>query len=131
MPPVSRLPKVLPLTELAALVVGPGVIGGVESGKGGTEELVAATLGTFPSVGVGFVAMSPTAVCAKDDCVATEEAELDLLGLAGRAVLEGVAVAARTVDTLPRPGVDALVGVTRGDGWVELEIDRARAGGCG
>ena len=67
MPPVSLLPSMLPLTELAALAVDIGVIGGVDSGSIGTVELAAATLGTLPNVGVGLLAISPAGVCANDD----------------------------------------------------------------
>lgn len=53
-------------------------------GKPTEAELVAATLGTFPSVGVGLVMMIPLAVCSCEDWVAMEEAEFDLVGLGGR-----------------------------------------------
>lgn len=56
---VSRLPSTLPLTELAALTTPAiGVCGGVVQGSG-PNELVAATLGTLPSVGVGLLVITP------------------------------------------------------------------------
>lgn len=82
----SLLPRILPLTELVALWVYPdmGVCGGVVVGKPTEAELVAATLGTLPNVGVGLVMMIPLAVCNCEDCVAMDEAELDRVGLGGR-----------------------------------------------
>lgn len=61
-----------------------GVCGGVVIGKPTEAELVAATLGTFPNVGVGLVMITPLAVCNCEDWVAMEEAEFDLVGLGGR-----------------------------------------------
>ncbi|KAL8732442.1 MAG: hypothetical protein Q9181_003950 [Wetmoreana brouardii] len=58
---VSRFPSTLPLTELGALTPPAiGVCGGVVHGSG-PKELDAATLGTFPSVGVGLLVMIPGA----------------------------------------------------------------------
>ena len=75
---VSLFPSTLPLTELGPLTTPDmGVCGGVVNGRPEKEVLAAATLGTFPSVGVGLLVMMP-------DCVATEEVELDLVGLGGR-----------------------------------------------
>ena len=54
-----------------------GVCGGVVHGRLLKDGLVAATLGTLPSVGVGLL------LTIWDDCVATEEVELDLVGLGG------------------------------------------------
>lgn len=62
---VSRLPRTLPLTELGALTTPDiGVCGGVVHGKFEKEVLAAATLGTFPSVGVGLLLIMPAGVCA-------------------------------------------------------------------
>jgi len=66
-PPDSLLPNVLPLTELAVLMLAMGVIGGVDNGRPPVDGLAAATLGTVPRVGVGLVAIIPVAVCMKDD----------------------------------------------------------------
>ena len=75
---VSLFPSTLPLTELDRLTTPPmGVRGGVVIGRPEKELLVAATLGTFPRVGVGLLVTIP-------DCVATEEVEFDLVGLGGR-----------------------------------------------
>ena len=80
---VSRLPRTLPLTELGALIPPPsGVCGGVVHGRV-PNELLAATLGTLPSVGVGLLVMMPPEPCRWDDCVATDEAEFDRVGLGG------------------------------------------------
>ena len=57
-PLTSLLPKILPFAEPAA-EAGMGVMGGVVIGRPVGAELVAATLGTFPRVGVGFVAIYP------------------------------------------------------------------------
>ena len=64
MPPNSLLPKLLPVTELVALMllVDIGVIGGVTRGKGPGLALPAATLGTVPIVGVGLIAMVPLGI---------------------------------------------------------------------
>jgi len=62
---VSRLPRILPLTELVALITPDiGVCGGVVHDKLGKVELAAATLGTFPNVGVGLLLITPAGVCA-------------------------------------------------------------------
>lgn len=51
-------------------------------------ELDAAMPGTEPRLGVGLLTITPDAgVCANDDCVATDEAEFVLVGLAGRTTL--------------------------------------------
>ena len=68
----------LPLTELGPLMTPDmGVCGGVVTGRPENKVLDAATLGTLPSVGVGLLVITP-------DCVATDEAEFDLVGLGGR-----------------------------------------------
>ena len=75
---VSLFPRTLPLTELGPLTIpAMGVCGGVVKGRFEKELLVAATLGTLPSVGVGLLVMTP-------DWVATDDVELDLVGLGGR-----------------------------------------------
>jgi hypothetical protein len=85
---VSRLPKTLcPLTELAALA---GVCGGVVKGIPPTNpDIAAPKLGTFPKVGVGLLITLGPGVGAKEDCVATDEVELDLVGLEGRTIGTG------------------------------------------
>lgn len=122
---MSLLPNVLPLTELVALAVDMGVIGGVDSGRRGTAEFAAATLGTLLRVGVGLLAIIPAGVCAKDDWVAMDEAEFDLLGLLGRTVDTGATETAGPVATLLRTGAEAVVGVMTGEGWTEFETEIA------
>jgi hypothetical protein len=86
---ISRFPNtlLLVLVVLAAPPVGPadmGVCGGVVRGSAeGWAECVAVTSGTDPSVGVGLLNIA--VLCNVDCCVATELAELDRVGLAGRA----------------------------------------------
>lgn len=128
MPPDSLLPSVLPLTELAVLMLAIGVIGGVDNGRPPIDGLAAATLGTVPRVGVGFVAIIPVAVCINDDCVATDDAEFELVGLAGRPAGAEGAGTVEAPGTLATLGVDAAVGVGTGEGWAELETDIAREG---
>lgn len=128
MPPVSLLPSVLPLTELAVLMVAMGVIGGVDNGRPPVEGLAAATLGTVPRVGVGLVAMIPVAVCMNDDCVAMDDAEFDRVGLVGRPGGPGGADTVEAAGALAMLGVDTAVGVGTGEGWVEFETDMARDG---
>jgi hypothetical protein len=80
--PTSLFPKTLPLTELVALCPpAMGVCGGVGCGKP-TEpaELVAVTIGTWLSVGVGLFV---TAGVCTEDIVAIEDCELDRAGLPG------------------------------------------------
>jgi hypothetical protein len=78
-----RFPSTLP--ELAVWeALGIGVWGGVVSGRGsvdGCAECAAVTDGTDPRVGVGLLT-TPAGVCC-EDCVATEQAELERAGLAG------------------------------------------------
>ena len=45
------------------LITPDGVCGGVVQGKPVNEELEAATLGTFPRVGVGLLVMTAVDVC--------------------------------------------------------------------
>lgn len=81
----SRLPK-----TLLPAVAGPfggaleiGVCGGVVSGSAdGCAECVAVTDGTVPSVGVGLLTTAIGVGCV-EDCVATEQAEVERAGLAG------------------------------------------------
>ena len=54
-----------------------GVCGGVVQGRPENDELPAATGGTVPTDGVGLLVTKPC-------CVATDEVELDRLGLGGR-----------------------------------------------
>lgn len=60
---VSLFPRTLPLTELAVLITPDGVSGGVVHGKPVNEALEAATLGTFPRVGVGLLVMTAVDPC--------------------------------------------------------------------
>ena len=92
----SLLPRMLPLTELVVLIVPDiGVCGGVVQDRLTDAELVAATLGTFPKVGVGLVVTNPT------PDVAIEELELDRVGLGGRAT---------AIEEIRGTSVDAGVG---------------------
>ncbi len=89
-PPASLLPRTLPLTELVVLMLPDmGVWGGVVSGRPTAAELVAATLGTVPRVGVGLLVMTVLDVCAWEDMVATDEAEDERVGLDGRIAATG------------------------------------------
>jgi hypothetical protein len=88
---VSRLPSTLaPLTELAALkeLLDKGVCGGVVIGMLMTApELVAATLGTLPRVGVGLPAIFRPDDCGcspKESWVAIEDVDDVRVGLTGR-----------------------------------------------
>lgn len=66
----------------------PGVSGGVVRGTPVTlPEFVAAMLGTLPIIKDGFVVTG----WAADDCVATEEVELDRAGEVGRALTKPAA----------------------------------------
>ena len=93
MAPESRLPRALtPLTELVVLMFPDmGVCGGVVIGTPPAMlELAADRLGTLPMDGVGLLTtMVGGGVWASDDCVATDEMELDLDGLTIRRVLGG------------------------------------------
>ena len=106
-----------------------GVIGGVHKGRPGGAELVAATLGTLPRVRMGLLVTMPLGVCATEDCVAIEEAELDLLGLTGRAVVcIGCDVPSVDEDGLAGEGAEAVVGVGTGEACAEPKTDIAKAG---
>lgn len=80
-------------------------------------ELVAATLGTFPRLGVGLLMTTPAGVWAKDDCVVMDEAELVLVGLIGRIDVTGGGARGVPVDegNLTSDGIVEPVGV---DSWV-------------
>ena len=123
---MSLLPSILPLTELAALTVDIGVIGGVERGNAPVDGFAAATLGTVPSVGVGLLAMMPTDVCMKELCVAIDDAEFDRVGLVGRGVDPVATVAVEVTGPFATVGVEPAVGVGTGDGWAELVTEIAR-----
>ena len=127
-PPVSLLPSMLPLTELVALMVDMGVIGGVERGNTPVDGFAAATLGTVPSVGVGLLAMIPTDVCMNELCVAIEDAEFDRVGLVGPGADPVVIEALDATGAFATAGVDAAVGVGTGEGWAELETEIAKDG---
>ena len=83
-PLISLFPKLTLVVEAGTLTADIGVIGGVDNGKEPGAVLEAVTPGTVPSVGVGEFPMTGAVGGAWDDCVATEETELDrdLLGLA-------------------------------------------------
>lgn len=86
-----------------------GVCGGVVHGKWSKDAFVAATLGILPSVGVGLF---PT---IKDDCVTTDDVELDLVGLGGGRGAGEADGASRGVDGLSNDGgAFAAVGVGTG-----------------
>jgi hypothetical protein len=117
---VSLLPSTLaPLTELARLaeVADIGVCGGVVIRVDPTAaELVAVTLGTLPSVGVGLLVIvmpGGSGWCPKESCVATEDAEEVRVGLAGR-IDDAVGVAEGVMESLLRAGAVDDVGVGAG-----------------
>ena len=117
---VSLFPSTLPVTELGLLLTIPdiGVCGGVVHVKLLKAGFVAATLGTLPRVGVGLLI-----IC--DDCVATDDVELDLVGLgggngAGDAEGAKIGVLCLSKDT----GAEAAVGV----GWAGDAVDVAGDG---
>lgn len=123
---MSRLPSALPLTELGLLLTMPdmGVWGGVVHGRPLNDGLLAATLGTLPRVGVGLLT-----IC--DDRVATDDVELERVGLGGGSGA-GEADGANTgvgclsndggADTAVGVGTgvacaDDVVEIGAGDGW--------------
>lgn len=74
----------MPLTELDVLVTPAlGVCGGVVHGKPPNDVPGAATLGTFPRVGVGLLITTCEGFCVCDDGATLDDAELDLVGLEG------------------------------------------------
>lgn len=115
---MSLFPSTLPLTELGRLLIIPdiGVCGGVVHGRPLKDGLPAATLGTLPRVGVGLL----LTIC--DDCVATDDVELDLVGLGGG---RGAGEGARTgVGCLSKVGgADAAVGVGSGVACAEDAVE--------
>lgn len=123
-PPTSLFPRLLSLIELALLPVARGVIGGVLKGTPVGAELVAATLGTLPNVGVGLLPTNPAM------CVVTDDVEFERLGLGGRPLTPtddptlGLLI-------LVKAGALMAVGVGTGEGWAELETEIARADGWG
>lgn len=116
---VSRFPSTLPLTELGRLLIIPdGVCGGVVHGRPLKDGFVAATLGTLPSIGVGLL------LTIWDDCVATDEVELDLVGLGGGKGLGEAEGASTGVDCFSKDGgAEAAVGVGIGVGCAEEDVD--------
>ena len=124
---MSRFPSTLPLTELGRLLTIPdiGVCGGVVHGRPLNDGLAAATPGTLPRVGVGLL----LTIC--DDCVTTEDVELERVGLGGGSGA-GEAVGAKIgVDCRSKGGgaeaavgvgsgvacADDVVEIGAGDGW--------------
>lgn len=117
-----------PATPPSAPPVANGVIGGVGEVNAGCDVpmllcCAAATLGSLPNMGVGLL-ITPLPPCgANDDCVATELAELLLVGLAGRTLDMGDGEGANKAGicrgagaVLPCPGACACVGV-----WLGVE----------
>lgn len=73
-----------------------------------TPEFVAATLGSLVKLGVGLLTMRPAAgVCAKEDWVAMDDAELVLVGLGGRSA--GIGDAATLMPTEDRRTTDGII----------------------
>ena len=108
---VSRFPNTLPLTELGLLLTIPdmGVCGGVVHGNPPKDGFEAATLGILPRVGVGLL------LTTCDDCVTTEEVELDRVGLGGGRGIGDAEGASTGVACLSNDGgADAAVGVGTG-----------------
>jgi len=121
---VSLFPSTLPLTELGRLLIIPdiGVCGGVVQCKPLKDGLVAATLGTLPSVGVGLLLI----IC--DDCVAIDDVELDLLGLGGGSGAgEGTSTGVGCLSKVG--GADAAVGVGTGVGCAEDPVETGAGDG--
>ena len=81
---MSRLPRIMPPTEVDVLVIPAiGVCGGVVHGNPPNDVPGAATLGTFPTVGVGLLMMTCDVFCCCDDGATLDDAEFDLVGLEG------------------------------------------------
>ena len=109
-----------------AVAADMGVIGGVQRGSPAGAELVAATLGTLPIIGVGLLVITPGKL---DCCVAMDDAELDLVGLKERAGIAGEGTWPWTeANCLAGEGAEGLVGVGRGEAWLEFEMDMASDG---
>jgi len=88
----------------------------------GNAELVAATLGTFPSVGVGLLVIIP-------ESVAIDEVELDLVGLGGCRSATGDGEGANPDEgCLINAGAVAVVGVGVGVGVAEPVADAVKPG---
>lgn len=106
-----------------------GVCGGVVHGKPVNEVLDAATLGTFPSVGVGLLVITPVEPCSWDDGVMAELDEFDLVGLGrlatGAGENEDVTAGGACFS---KGGAEAVVGVGVGVGCAE---DAAEIAGDG
>lgn len=106
-----------------------GVCGGVVHGKPGNEALDAATLGTFPNVGVGLLVITPVQPCCCDDGVMAEDDEFDLVGLGGLATGAGENEdASAGMACFSNGGADAVVGVGVGVGWAEDVVEIAGDG---
>lgn len=122
---MSLLPSTLPLTELVALIPPAiGVAGGVVQGRW-PNELAAATLGTFPNVGVGLLVTIPPEPCACDDTVVIDDAEFDRVGLGGRPI------AAADVDgdgAATSAGAEIAVGVGVGVACADDTVETAGDG---
>ncbi len=122
---VSLLPRTLPLTELVALIAPDmGVCGGVVQGNPVNEELDAATLGTFPTVGVGLLVTTPVGVWICDGWERTDEEELVLPGLGRLANGEGENEdPSGGMICFSKSGAEDVVGVGVGVGWDEDMVD--------
>ena len=115
---VSLFPRTLPLTELGLLITPDiGVWGGVVHGKLLKNGFIAATLGTFPSVGVGLL------INIWDDCVAIEEVELDRVGLGGWGAGDAADANPGVVCFSKKGGAEEAVGVGIGVGWADETVD--------
>ena len=115
---VSLFPRTLPLTELGRLLIIPdiGVCGGVVHRRPLKDGLVAATLGTLPSVGVGLL------LIIWDDCVAIDDVELDLVGLGGGSGPgEGARIGVGCLSKVE--GANGAVGVGIGVGCAEDAVE--------
>ena len=89
-------------------------------GRPTAAELVAATLGTVPSVGVGLLVMTVLGVCAWEAMVATEDAEDDRGGLFGRLGARGDGEGGMMVELcFTSRGADTAVGVAFGVCWAD------------
>ena len=124
------MPRTLPLTELAVLITPDmGVCGGVVHGKPVNEALDAATLGTFPRVGVGLLVITAAELCSWDDGVMADDDEFDLVGLGRFATGRGENEDATAEMGCFSKGVaDTVVGVGVGVGWAEEAAEIAGDG---
>lgn len=91
--PVSLLPRTAGAASVLTTITLPdiGVWGGVANGTVPMDPACAAAmLGRVLNTGAGLiVTASEAGVCARDICVATDEAEFDRVGLKGRIVAKG------------------------------------------